>query len=135
MKPIRQQFVDALGYKGKNFAHYLNFILAVLGGFAVVYGEIYGTEAYSGGNPFDLKVAIGCFVLLGICVLLSKNRTFVLGVSLMVPAVLIWPHALLAKDRGVLVFYFVSQAIGLLIVVVGELVKHYWRGRSSLRSK
>jgi hypothetical protein len=135
MKSVRQQFVDALGYKGKNSAHYLNFTLAVVGGVAVLSGEIYGMEAYSGKNPFDLKVAIGCFVLLGICVLLSKNRTFVLCVSLMVPAVLIWPHALMAKDRGVLVFYFVSQAIGLLIVVVGELAKHYWRGRSSLRSK
>jgi len=133
MKSVRPQFVDAPGYKGKNLAHYLNFTLAVVAGFAVLFGEIFGMEAYSGKSPFDLKVAVGCFLLAGVCVLLSGNRILALGCSIMIPAVLVGPHAFRAHDRAVMNFYIASLAIGLLVIVVGVLVKSFC-DRSSPRS-
>jgi uncharacterized membrane protein len=105
----------------------------VIAGFAFLFGEIYGMEAYSGKSPFDLKVAVGCFALVGICVLLSRNRILALACSIMIPAVLVGPRAFLAHDRAVMNFYFASLAIGLLVIVVGALVKSFW-DRSSPRS-
>jgi hypothetical protein len=134
MKPIRQQFVDALGYKGKSFAHYLDFTLIVIAGFAVLFGEISGMEAYSGRDAFDSKVAIGCFALAGVCVLLARNRILALSCSILIPASLVGTHALFSKDRAALVFYFASIAIGLLVIVIGALIKSFWT-RSSSRSK
>lgn len=41
MKPLGEQFIDALGYKGKSPDRYRDFTLIVLVGFAVLYGEVF----------------------------------------------------------------------------------------------
>ncbi len=105
MKPILQQFVDALGYKGKSLVYYWDFTLTVVAGIAVLFGEMFGMEAHSGRSAFDLRVAVGCFALVVMCVLVAVNRLFVVGGAVMVPAALVGWHFCCdwrSQDRRVL---------------------------------
>lgn len=123
MKPLREQFIDALGYKGKTLNHYRDFTLMVAAGFALIFGEISAMEFHSGRSPFDLKVAIGCFALVGICVLLAANRLLVLSTSVMVPGALVWWHYVITRDRLAGAYYLIHVAAGILLVIVGTLAK------------
>jgi len=127
MKPLRQQFIDALGYRGKTPAHYWDFTLTVIAGIAVFFGEVAAMEVRSGGSAFDLKVAIGCFVLAAACVLLAVRRLFVLGCTVMVPAALLSWNLAVTGDRKVRTFYLVHMAAGFAVLVVGGLAKLLWQ--------
>jgi hypothetical protein len=126
MKPIRQQFVDALGYKGKTLAHYRDFTLTVVAGISILFGEIFGMEAHSGGSAFDLKAEVGCFALAALCVLLASNRLFVLGCAIMVPAALVSWHFVVTGDRKAGAFYLMHVAAGFAVLVFGGLAKFLW---------
>lgn len=87
-------------------------------------------EADSVRAPFDLKVAIGCFALAALCVLLAWNRVLVLSCAVMVPAALAGFHAVLTGNRKALASCVVSLAIGLLILILGTLARSHG-GRSA----
>ena len=72
MKPIRQQLKEALVWKSR-FWSIRDFTLTVIAGFAIPFGVLFWMEGDSVRDPFDLKVAIPCFVLSGVCVLLASN--------------------------------------------------------------
>ena len=126
MKPIRQQFVDALGFKGKTLAHYRDFTLTVVAGISILFGEIFGMEAHSGGSSFDLKAEVGCFALGAVCVLLAANRLFVLGCAIMVPGVLVSWHFVVTGDRKTAAFYLMHMAAGFAVLLLGGLAKFLW---------
>lgn len=73
MKPIRQQLEEALVWKSR-FWSIRDFTLTVIAGFAIPFGVLLWMEGGSVRDPFDLKGAIGCFVLGGVCVLLASNK-------------------------------------------------------------
>ena len=131
MKPIRQQFKEALGFKGKSIAWYRNVSLTVTAGLAVFYGAIFGWSARSTNSPFDLKVAIVCFVVACVCVLLAADKVLVLSCAIMVPAALMTYHVAFTWDRKILGFYFGS---GFAVLVVGVFVRSMWQARSVRRS-
>lgn len=125
MKPLRRQLKETLG--GRSGVWYRDSTLIVIAGLAIFFGVVFGMEADSVRAPFDLKVAIGCFALAALCVLLASNRVLALSCAVMVPAALAGFNAGLAGNRKVLAFCFVSLAVGLLILIVGTLAKSLWR--------
>lgn len=86
MKSLRLQFKEALG--GKSAVWYSDFTLILITGLALFYGMLFWMSGDSVRAPFDLKVATGCFVVAGVCLLLASNRVLVLGCAVMVPATL-----------------------------------------------
>ena len=135
MKPMRQQFKEAFGLKGKSVAWYRNFALTVTAGLAIFYGAIFGWSARSTNSPFDLKVAIVCFVVAGACVLLAADKVLVLSCAIMVPAALMTYHVAFTWDRKVLAFYFGSLTTSFAVLVLGVFVRSFWQARSGRRSK
>jgi hypothetical protein len=111
MKPLRRT------------AWYWDCTLIVVAGFAILFGVISWMEGDSVRDPFDLKLAIGCFLVAGLCVVLASNRVFVLGCAVMVPSALAGFGAGRTGKRKALLFWFVSLAAGLLIVILGTLAK------------
>jgi hypothetical protein len=134
MKPIRQQLKEALAWKSRFYSP-RDFALTVIAGFAILYGIIFWMSGDSVRSPFDLKVAIGGFVVVGVCVLLASNRVFVLGCAVMAPAALVWFDAALTGNQTILAFCFADMAFGFLILVVGTGAKSLWEARSSRGSK
>jgi hypothetical protein len=135
MKPIRQQFKEALGLKGKSVAWYRDFALTVTAGVAILYGAIFGWSANSTHSPFDLKVAMVCFAVAGVCVLFAADKLLALSCAVMVPAALMTYHVAFTWDRKVLAFYFGSLTAGFAVLVVGVFVRSMWQARSARRSR
>jgi hypothetical protein len=133
MKPIRLQLKEALD--GKNGVGHRDFTLTIIAGLAILYGVIFGMAADSVRAPFDFKVAIGCFVLAGVCVLLASDRVLALSCAVMVPGALIGFSAVLTGNRKALAFRFVVMAVGLVILVLGTLARSLWQARPSRRNK
>jgi hypothetical protein len=133
MKPIRQQLKEALGTR--DWAWYCDFSLTVIAGFAILFGAIYGMKADSVRDTFDVKVAIGCIAVAGVCVLLASKKVFVLSCALMVPGALVLYHALFSGDRTAWWVYFVSTAVGYFVLILGTLATSLWQNRSSRRRK
>jgi hypothetical protein len=125
MKSLREQFKEARG--GKSAAWYLDFTLILITGLALFYGAIFWMSGDSVRAPFDLKVAIGCFLVSGVCVLLASNKVLVLGCAVMVPATLAAFNAGFTGNRRVLVFCLLSLAAGFLILILGTLARSFWR--------
>jgi hypothetical protein len=134
MKPIRQQLKEALAWKSRSYSP-RDFTLMIIAGFAILYGPIFWIEGDSAHSPFDLKVAIGCFAVVSLCVLLASNRVLVLSCAVMAPAGLVWFNAALTGNQKVLVFCLLDVAFGFLIFVVGTRVKSLWQARSSRGTK
>jgi hypothetical protein len=134
MKPIRQQLKEALVWKSR-FWSLRDFTLTVTTGFAIPLGVLFWMEGDPVRDPFDLKVAIGCFVLGGVCVLLASNSVYVMGCAVMVPAALIWFDAVITRNQKALAFCIEDVAFGSLILLLGTLARSLWRARSSRRSK
>jgi hypothetical protein len=126
MKPIRQQLKEALVWKGR-FWSLRDFTLTVMAGFAIPFGVLFWMGGDSVRSPFDLKVAVGCFVLGGVCVLLAANSVFVLGCAVMVPAALVWFDAVVTRNQKALAFCFVDLAFGSLILILGTLARSVWQ--------
>jgi len=124
VKPVRIQLRDVLGRRSGVW--YRDFTLIMIGGFALLFSVVFWMEGDSVRAPFDLKVAIGCFVLAGICALLASNRVLVLSCSAMVPAALAGFNAGFTGNRKALVFCLVSLAAGLLILGLGTLARTVW---------
>ncbi|HKV80912.1 MAG TPA: hypothetical protein VJP02_22365 [Candidatus Sulfotelmatobacter sp.] len=135
MKPIRQQFVDALGCERKTVAHFRDFTLTVVAGISILFGEIFGMAAHSGGSAFDLKLEVGCFALAGLCVSLAANRLFVLGCAIMVPAALIFWHFVVTGDRKAGAFYLMHMGAGMAVLAFGALAKFLWEGLRVRRTR
>ena len=133
MKPLKLQFKEALG--GRNLTWYRDFTLIVIAGLAILFGVVFGMGADPVRAPFDLKVATGCFVLAGVCVLLASNRVLALSCAVIVPAAIAGFHAGFTGNRRVLVFCFASVSVGFLFLIVGTLAKSLWPPRPSRRSK
>jgi hypothetical protein len=125
MKSLRLQFKEALG--GKSAAWYLDFTFILITGLAFFYGVLFWMSGDSVRAPFDLKIAIGCFLVAGVCLLLASNKVFVLGCAVMVPATLAGFSAGFTRNRTVLVFCLLSLVAGFLILIVGTLAKSFWR--------
>jgi len=126
MKPIRQQLKEALVWNSR-FWSIRDFTLTVIAGFAIPFGVLFWMEGDSVRDPFDLKVAIGCFVLSGVCVLLTSNKVYVLGRAVMVPAALIWFDAVITRNQKALEFCFEDVAFGSLILILGTLARSLWQ--------
>jgi hypothetical protein len=135
MKSIRQQFKEAFSLKGKSVAWYCDFALTVTAGLAIFYGGFFGWSAHARHSPFDLKVAIVCFAVAGLCVLLAADKVMVLACAIMVPAALMTYHVAFTWDRKVLAFYFGSLTAGFAVLVVGTFVRSMWQARSARRSR
>lgn len=135
MKPFRQQFKEAFSLKGKSVAWYCDFALTVTAGVAIFYGAIFGWSARSTNSPFDLKAAIVCFAVAGVCVLLAADKVVVLACAIMVPAALMTYHVAFTWDRKVLGFYFGSLMAGFAVLVVGVVVRSMWQARSARQSR
>jgi hypothetical protein len=131
MKPIRQQFKEAFAWKSRLSPR--DFILMVIAGLAITYGVVFWISGDSAHSPLDIKVAIRCVLVVGLCVLLTSNRLLVLSGGVMTPAVLVWFDAVVKGNQKVLEFCFVDVAFGFLILVVGTLARSLWHGRSSTR--
>jgi hypothetical protein len=84
--------------------------------------------------PYDFKVAIVCFAVAGVCVLLATDRVLILSGAIAVPAALMTYHIAFIRDRKVLTFYFGSLAAGILVLVVGVFVRSMWH-RAARRSR
>jgi hypothetical protein len=134
MKPIRQQLKEALAWKSRFYSP-RDFTLTVIAGFAILYGAIFWMGGDSARSPFDLKIAIGCFVVVGACTLLASNRVLVLSCAVTVPAGLAWYDAVLTGNQKVIVLCFLDVAFGFLIFVVGTRVKSLLEARSSRHNK
>src|SRR5882762_3334381 len=126
MNPIRQQLKEALVWNSR-FWSIRDFTLTVIAGFAIPFGVLFWMEGDSVRDPFDLKVAIGCFVLSGVCVLLTSNKVYVLGYAVMVPAALIWFDAVITRNQKALEFCFEDVAFGSLILILGTLARSLWQ--------
>jgi hypothetical protein len=85
MKPIGEQFKEAFAWKNRLYSP-RDFILTTIAGFAILYGFIFWTSGNSVHSGFDIKIAIGGFALVGVCVLLASNRVSVLSCAVMMPA-------------------------------------------------
>ena len=125
MKSLRLQFREALG--GKSAVWYVDFTLTLIAGLVIFFGAIFGMSADSVRAPYDLKVAIGCFVVAGICVLVASNKVLVLSCAVMVPATLAAFHAGFSGNRKVLLFCLLSLLAGFLILILGTLARSFWR--------
>jgi hypothetical protein len=134
MKPIRQQLQEALVWKSRSWS-IRDFMLTVIVGFAIPLGVLFWMEGDSVSDPFDRKVAIGCFVLSGVCVLLASNKVYVLGCAVMVPAALIWFDAVITRNQKALAFCFEDVAFGSVILILGTLARALLQARSTRRSK
>jgi hypothetical protein len=134
MKPIQQQLKEALVWKSR-FWSIRDFTLTVVAGFAIPFGVLFWMEGDRVHDPFDLNVAIGCFVLGGICVLLASNKVYVMGCAVMVPAALIGFDAVITGNQKALAFCIEDAAFGSLILILGTLARSLWQARSSRRSK
>jgi hypothetical protein len=134
MKPIRQQLTEAFVWKSP-FWSIRDFTLTIIAGFAIPFGVLFWMESDPVRDPFDLKVAIGCFVLAGVCVLFASDKVYVMGCAVMVPAALIGLDAVITGNRKAVAFCFEDVALGSLILLLGTLARSLWRARSSLRSK
>lgn len=133
MKPLKLQFKEALG--GRNPTWYRDFTLIVIAGLAILFGVVFGMGADPVRAPFDLKVATGCVVLAGVCVLLASNRVLALSCAVIVPASIAGFHAGFTGNRRVLVFCFASVSVGFLFLILGTLAKSLWPPRPSRGSK
>jgi hypothetical protein len=117
MKPLKLQFKEALG--GRNLTWYRDFTLIVIAGLAILFGVVFGMGADPVRAPFDLKVATGCFILAGVCVLLASNRVLALSCAVIVPA------AIAGVSRGL---HGESESSGVLLCVgVGPVPLSYPR--------
>lgn len=125
MKPLRLQFKEALG--DRSAVWYLDFTLILMSGLAMFYGVLFWMSGDSVRAPFDLKVAIGCFVVAGVCVLLASNKVLAVSCAVMVPATLGGFNAGFTRNRKMLSFCLLSLVAGLLILIVGTLAKSFWR--------
>jgi hypothetical protein len=134
MKPIRQQLQEALVWKSRSWS-IRDFMLTVIVGFAIPLGVLLWMEGDSVSDPFDRKVAIGCFVLSGVCVLLASHKVYVLGCAVMVPAALIWFDAVITRNQKALAFCFEDVAFGSVILILGTLARALLQARSTRRSK
>ena|SRR2546430_3260966 len=134
MKPIGEQFKEAFAWKNRLYSRG-DFTLTTIAGFAILYEFIYEfifwTSSDSVRSVFDIKIAIGCFALVGVCVLLASNRVSVLSCAVMMPAALVWLNALLTGNQKVILFCVADFAFGFLILVVGMLARSRSQSRSS----
>jgi hypothetical protein len=94
--------------------------------------SFFGRAAILSILDFDIKIAIGCFALVGVCVLLTSNRVLVLSCAVMTPAALVWFNAVLTGNHKVIVFCVADFAFGFLILVAGTLARSRWQSRSSV---
>jgi hypothetical protein len=133
MKSVRQQLKD-VAWKSRTWS-IRDFRLTVMVGFAIPFGILAWTEGDSVRNPFDLKLAISCFVLGGVCVFLASNKVYVPGCAVVVPAALIWGDAIITRNQKALLFCLEDLAFGFAILVVGTLAKSLCKTRLSRRSK
>jgi len=135
MKTIRQQFTEALGYKGKTVAWYRNFTLTVTAGLAIFYGAMFGWSANSTHSRFDFKVAIVCLMVAVGCVMFASDKVLVLSCAIMVPAALMIYHIAFTGDWKALALYLGSFMAGFAVLVVGVFVRSKWQTRSVRRSR
>jgi hypothetical protein len=134
MKPIRQQLKEALVCKSRPWS-VRDFTITVIAGFAIPFGVLSWMEGDSVREPFDLKLAVGCFVLGGVCVLLSSHKMHVLGCAVMVSAALIWMDAVITRNQKALVFCFEDVRLGPWFSSWERLASSLWQTRVSRRSK
>lgn len=125
MNPLRQQFIDALGYKGKTLGHYRDFTLTILAGCGVLVGEIFAIGPHSTADSgFDVKIAVGCFALAVVCVLLTSNRLTALVCAILIPVVFM-RRALFSRQTARMLLIQIAAAF--VVLLVGVIAKLLWQ--------
>lgn len=120
MKPIRQQFKKALAWNSRAYSP-RDFTLTLVAGLGIFI--VCSASGDLVRSPLNMRIAIGCFAVVGMCILLASNRVIVLSSAVMVPAALSWYGAVVTFNQRMLVFCFLDVAFGLLIFVVGTRFK------------
>src|SRR5438270_530344 len=101
MKPVGEQFKEAFAWKSRLYSP-RDFTLTTIAEFAIFYGFIFWTSGNSVHSGFDIRIAIGCFALVGVSVLLASNRVSVLSCAVMAPAALVLFNAVLTGNHKVI---------------------------------
>lgn len=96
----------------------------VLAGFAFLFGEAFALEFHSADLP-STSIAIGCFALVAICVLLTTNRLMALVGAILIPTALMRGAF---RSRQSAKLFLLQIAVGLLVLVVGVIAKFSWQG-------
>ena len=101
---------------------YLDFTLCIIGGLSFLFGVAFAQESRSAySSPIEWKIAVGCFVLMIICVMASRNRLTVLAVSVACPSAFLFLKFFSSRDVGALWRGAVFLALGMAILALRAL--------------
>ncbi len=114
----------------KTLRWYIDFALSVVGGICFLFGVVATQEIHAPDtSAIDWKIAIGCFVLMAICVMAARRRLSVLVSSIALPSAFLflkfWSSRDVAALRGGIEFLALSFA-----VLLGAGLIIYLRDRS-----
>lgn len=110
---LHKQVKDAFRYDSRKLSWYRDFTLGVTGGMSILFGAIFTQLYIRQANPFDLKIAIGFFVVVLFCVVLSPNRLVVLTGSFATVAALFLLRLPFTHDLR-----YLEIGIGMLLLII-----------------
>lgn len=88
-----------------------------------MFGVVFTQELHSSDtSAIDWKIAAGCFVLMGVCVIAARRQLMVLVVSIGTPSVFLFQRFAFAGDVEALGWGIVFRALSLGVLVVAGLV-------------
>lgn len=123
-------------HQKRGLGWYRDFTLSVIAGTCLLFALATAIEVHAGrGSAIDIKIVVGLFILILLCIFLSPNKTFILIGAFSTVAGLMLPKLLTTGD-----LYSLGTVLAMLIsvaVVAGlrGLISFHRGRRSAQRSR
>jgi hypothetical protein len=110
----------------KTLRSYADFALSVVAGMSFLFGVVFTQELPApDASVIDWKIAIGCFVLMGLCVAAARSRVNVLASAIAVPSAFLFLKFSTSGDMGALWRGIVFFALSLVVAVVAGVIVYF----------
>jgi ABC-type Fe3+-siderophore transport system permease subunit len=106
----------------KTIRGYLDFALSIVGGMCFLFGVVFTQEMRSDPSAIDGKIAIVCFVLMGLCVAAARSRVSVLVSAIALPSSFLLLKFWSSGDVGALWRGTVFLALSFAVLGVAALM-------------
>jgi predicted membrane channel-forming protein YqfA (hemolysin III family) len=122
---LRNQPSIVVAKHRKTFGQYLDFALSVVGGMCFLFGVVFTQEIHAPDAAVDRKIAIGCFILMGICVIAACDRLSVLTSSIALPSAFLFLKFWSSGDVGALWRGIVFLALSFAVLAIAALIVYF----------
>ncbi|HWY20664.1 MAG TPA: hypothetical protein VNX26_05545 [Candidatus Acidoferrum sp.] len=120
---VRDQSRAHIAGQRKTPRDYFDFALSIVGGICLLFGVVFAQEIHApDASALDGKIAIVCFVFMGICVIAARDRLSVLVSCIALPSAFLFLKFWSSGDVGALWRGIVFLALSFTVLAVGALI-------------